>query len=164
MILKKKISSWAYLTSVILFTGGLTTFRQLLKLLEPNVEGIEFVITGSLTAFLFSPTLGLIPILTFITWQLSGIDLLYRKIFSISIIILTIAAALFTRRQEVKIFFNSVVRPLLLTNGKTHAVYPIDPRNFVYYLFGGLLSGCILSFLILRQKNIRPDLGRKASN
>ena len=150
MKLTKKIPVWTLFTSVIFFIIGLTTFTQLLKLLEPTIEGIEFVITGRWTAFLFSLTLALIPILIFITWQLSGINQLYRKISSISIIILTIAAALLARHQQVKIFFIHVVKPLVLTNGKTHVIYPIDPRNFVYYLFGGLLIGCVLSNLIFR--------------
>ena len=152
MILNRKIFVRTLLISLIFFIVGLTAFTQLLTLLEPNIEGIEFVIAGNWTAFLFSLTLALIPVLTFVTWQLSRINFLYRKIFSISIIILAIAAALFVRHQQVKTFFTRVVRPLLLTNGKTHVIYPIDPRNFVYYLLGGLLAGCTFSYLLLRQK------------
>jgi len=149
----KKIFVWTLLVALLFFIAGMTAFTRLLQLLEPNIEGIAFVITGRLTAFLFSLTLALIPVLTLATWRLAHIDLFYRKICSVTIIILTIAAALFTRHQQVKAFFNKVVRPLVLTKGETHFVYPIDPRNFVYYLLAGLLIGCLLSYLLLRQKS-----------
>ncbi len=144
---------WMILASLVFFIAAMTLFTQLLMLLEPAIDGIDFVITGSRTSFLFSLTAAFIPILTVLTWRVSRIDSLNRRIFSAAIIIFSMATALLARHQQVKIYFTRVVRPMLLTEGKTHVIYPIDPRNFVYYLLGGLLVGCLLSNLILRQKN-----------
>ncbi len=157
---KKHTIAWALSTSAIFFIVGMAAYAPILKLLEPTIEGIQFIIKGKLTAFLFSLVLGLIPAMIANTWQLASIHLLNRKIFSIIITACTIGMALFVRHQQVKSFFNRIVRPALLVNGKTHIVYPIDPRNFVYYLFGGLITGCILSYMLFRKNmpvNIKTE-------
>ena len=152
MVFNNKIFAWAALSSVVIFIASLSAFPQLLALLEPNIEGIVFVIKGNVTAFFFSAGLALIPVLVVATWRISRITLLHRKILSVLFVVSSIAAALFARHQQVKIFFNHVVRPLLLASDKKPVLYPIDPRNFSYYLIGGLLAGCCLSYLFLRQK------------
>ena len=130
MTYNNKIFVWIASISLVLFIVSLITFTQLLTLLEPNIEGIEFVIKGRLTAFLFSASLALIPVLTVASWRISRITSLSAKMLSILIIVTIIAAALFIRHQMVKIFFNSVVRPLLLTNGKNTHCISNRPKKF----------------------------------
>ena len=63
-----------------------------------------------------------------------------------------VATGIFARHQQVKIYFTLVVRPALLTNGRTSINYPIDPVNFVHYILAGLLIGCIVSYVFLKKK------------
>jgi hypothetical protein len=126
------------------------------KLFEPQVDGIVFQITERKatvkTSVLFSLLLFLVPIFIIMIWRLAPIISLNRKIASALFILIFITIGIFARHQEVKIYFTTVVRPALLTNGKTGIVYPIDPVNFVYYMFAGLLVGCILAFIFFRQR------------
>jgi hypothetical protein len=134
---------------------GQLLFVKSFKLFEPQVEGILFQITEHQatlkTSILFSLLLFLIPIFIVFTWRLSHIISLNRKIASALFILIFIVIGIFARHQEVKIYFTTVVRPALLTNGKTNVIYPIDPKNFIYYMFAGLLTGSILAFIFFRQ-------------
>ena len=126
------------------------------KFFEPHVDGILFQITernGTLnTSILFSLFLCLIPISITLTWKLAPIISLNKKIASALFILIFIAIGIFLRHQEVKIYFTTVVKPALLINGKTSVIYPINPINFVYYMFAGLIVGCILAFAFFKEK------------
>ena len=136
---------------------GQLLFLKIFKLFEPHVEGILFQITEHQatlkTSILFSLSLFLIPIFIVLTWRLAHITSLNKKIASALFILTLIVIGIFARHQEVKIYFTTVVRPVLLTNGKTNVIYPIDPRNFVYYMLAGLIIGCILAFIFFKRRN-----------
>ena len=70
-------------------------------------------------------------------------------------ILIFIAIGIFARHQQVKIYFTTVIKPALLTNGKTSVTYPIDPVNFVYYIFSGLFIGCIVSYISFKKKKAK---------
>ncbi|MBO9621098.1 MAG: hypothetical protein J7539_18945 [Niabella sp.] len=124
--------------------------------LEPRVEGILFQITERdaivKTATLFSLVLAFIPVLAVLTWRLGRIKTLRRQIISGVLILFFMTLGAFARHQEVKMFFTKVVRPAVLVNGTTSIIYPIDPVNFVYYILGGLVAGCVLSFVLFRER------------
>lgn len=142
--------------SLVLFLTGQFAYRYFFHFAEPTVDGILFKVTNGAgaikTSLLFSSGLFLIPILAYTVWKLAPINSSQRRIGSILIVLLFISIAIFVRHQEVKTYFTRVVRPALLTNGKTPIDYPIDPVNFVYYIFGGLFLGLIVSWLLLRQR------------
>ena len=147
---------WTLLSSIAFFAIGQLLFDRAFKFFEPQVDGILFQITEHSatvkTSVLFSLTLALIPVLTVFTWRLAHIISLNKKIASALVILIFIVTGIFVRHQEVKIYFTTVVKPAVLTNGKTSMTYPIDPVNFVYYIFSGLSVGCIISYILFRKK------------
>ncbi len=144
------------LLSTILFVLGQAVFIGLFGFFEPKIDGITFQIIerrmGLKTSILFSITLALVPVLVVLTWQLSPVISAGKRLASVLIILIFMISAIGIRHQEVKTFFNTVVKKIILSNG-SHAVnYPIDPVNFVYYMIGGLCTGCIVSFFLFRRK------------
>ncbi len=130
---------------------------EIFKFFEPQVDGILFQITERnatvKTSVLFSILLFLIPIFIILTWRLAHIISANKKIASALFILLFITLGIFVRHKEVKTYFTIVVKPALLTKDKTTIIYPIDPINFLYYMFAGLIIGCILAFVFFKQKN-----------
>jgi hypothetical protein len=135
---------------------GQLLFDKAFNFFEPHVDGILFQIIerSSIlkTSILFSLSVALIPILIVLTWRLAHIISINKKIASALMILIFIAIGIFARHQEVKIYFTTVVKPALLTNGRTSITYPIDPVNFVYYIFAGLFIGCIVSYILFKKK------------
>jgi hypothetical protein len=153
----KSIYASTLLFSIALFVLGQILFIKAFDFFEPDIDGILFQIIEQSrpfkTSLLFSLTLALIPGFTLLTWRLGRIISLNRKIASVLLILIFIIIAIFARHQQVKIYFNTVVKPVILTNGAKSIQYPIDPINFVYYIFSGLCVGCILSFFLFRNRN-----------
>jgi hypothetical protein len=138
---------------------GQLLFDKAFNFFEPHVDGILFQIIerSSIlkTSILFSLSVALIPILIVLTWRLAHIISINKKIASALMILIFIAIGIFARHQEVKIYFTTVVKPALLTNGRTSITYPIDPVNFVYYIFAGLFIGCIVSYILFKKRNLK---------
>lgn len=152
--MRKSISLIAI--SIILFTVGQFLFVPLFGFFEPRIDGITFHIVESnrtiKTSILFSGLLSLTAIFIFIVWWKGQIDLQFRRIASVFTVLVIICIAVIMRHIEVKAYFTRIVRPALLVNGKTSIQYPIDPVNFVYYMFGGLIIGSIGSYFLFREK------------
>ena len=141
---------------------GQLLFVKTLGFFEPKIDGIYFRITEHKailqTSTFFSLLLFLIPIVIVFTWQLAHVTASNKKIASALLVLLFITIGIFVRHQEVKKYFVTVVKPALLTKGKAGITYPIDPVNFVYYMFAGLITGCLLAFIVFKQrKNINLD-------
>jgi len=154
--ISKNIYIWTLGFSIILFVLGQLLFVKAFKLFEPQIDGIFFQIIEHKatlkTSTCFSLLLFLIPIFIALTWRLGYITSLNKKIASTLFILIFVTIGIFARHQEVKIYFTTVVKPALLTNGKTSIIYPIDPLNFVYYMFAGLIIGSILAFVLFKQR------------
>jgi len=107
---------------------GQLLFDKAFNFFEPHVDGILFQIIerSSIlkTSILFSLSVALIPILIVLTWRLAHIISIIKKIASALMILIFIAIGIFARHQEVKIYFTTVVKPALLTNGRTSITYP----------------------------------------
>ena len=157
----KTIYIWTFVVSIALFALGQLLFARAFNFFEPHVDGILFQITEHSsvlkTSILFSLSVALIPILIVMTWQLAHIISVNKKIASALMILIFIAIGIFARHQEVKIYFTTVVKPALLTNGRTSIAYPIDPVNFVYYIFSGLFIGCIVSCILFKKKKSKNN-------
>ena len=149
------IHIWTLLLSIALFILGQLLYVKAFKFFEPAVDGILFQITEGKailkTSLLFSLSLALIPILIVLTWRFSHLISLNKKFASALIILFFIVLGIFARHQQVKMYFTTVVKPAVLTNGTTNMTYPIDPVNFVYYIFFGLLIGCIVSCILFKK-------------
>ena len=155
----KTIYTSTLLFSIAFFILGQILFVKLFEFFEPKVDGVLFQIIergGILkTSLLFSLILALIPALILLTWRLARIISLNKKIASVLIILIFVVTAIFMKHQEVKTYFIRVVKPILSPNDKMNVTYPIDPVNFVYYIFSGLCIGCIVSYFLFWVKKIK---------
>jgi hypothetical protein len=142
--------------SVILFVSGHFIFEPVFSFFEPHIEGIQFQITdpGALgtTSLLFACVLGSIPLLLVLTWNIACIKSPNKKVASVILVLILICIAVLLRHRMVKMYFIRVVKPALLPGGTGNIVYPINPVNFVYYMFVALCTGCLLSYLLFRKK------------
>ena len=151
-----KIFISTLIPAIVLFVLGQLVSTDFFQFLEPNVHGVLFQITelkGNIkTSLLFSLTLAFIPILLLLTWRLSSINLLSKKIGSGLTTLIFILIAIWIHRQAVKSYFTRIDKNLISVEDNKNVIYPIDPAPFVYYMFAGLLFGCIASYFLFRQR------------
>ena len=108
------------------------------------------------TSLLFSILLALVPLAIVLNWRVAGISSPKQKIFSALIMLSFVAIGVLVRRAMVKTYFVRVVAPALSHQGRSDFNYPIDPVNFIYYMFAGVLTGFLIAFFIFRRKRIVP--------
>ncbi|MDP2161033.1 MAG: hypothetical protein Q8K02_11160 [Flavobacterium sp.] len=121
----------------------------------PKIENLQYKTTeiGSQfkLALFFSIVIGLMPILLYLTWRLGRIEKTKRRMFSGLIVIFFMTISIVLRQQ----FF------IRLTNLKTQSgetiynSFGVENLNFEYYLLGGLVLGCIVSFFSLKDKEAK---------
>lgn len=147
------------LLSIVLFILAYFLSFTVFQFVEPKVDGITFQITehnGTINAsLLFSLLLGLIPVLTILTWKVGRIVSLNRKVASIFTILIFLIIPILIRHTAVKSYLAGLSKRLIAQ--KTNMTYPIDPINFVYYLFIGLFLGCIISYFLFRTKTKQTE-------
>jgi hypothetical protein len=152
----------AGLIAVALFVTGKLIFSKLFRFFEPHIDGIVFRIreldAGWKTSTLFSLMLALIPFMIISLWLFAPVVSSIRRIGSILIMLIFMIAGILIRHQEVKMYFIRVVKPFFLRKGQVNVDYPIDPVNFVYYMFAGFCIGYILSYFLFRQKKVKRML------
>ncbi|MES1226485.1 MAG: hypothetical protein ABUT20_64010 [Bacteroidota bacterium] len=145
----------AAIIACLLFIISKLVFVKLFALFEPSVQDIHFEIIDRPaifpTSLLFSLLMAAIPVLVACIWQIAPVISSGRKISVVVVITTCMAAGIFLRHYLVKNYFNGVVRPFLLEKNQLPMRYPIDPANFVYYMFAGCCAGCLISFLLFRQ-------------
>jgi hypothetical protein len=157
--MKQTAKTWmqTILFSVILYITGKFLFDRLFAFFEPAVDGIIFRIRELdgqwRTSTLFSCLLALIPVMVVFMWLFAPVVSWLRRTGSVLVILLFMTAAILVRHQQVKMYFTRVVKPFFLSKGRFNVDYPIDPVNFVYYMFAGLCIGWIISWLLFRQKS-----------
>ncbi|MBS1577040.1 MAG: hypothetical protein JST09_17210 [Bacteroidetes bacterium] len=126
----------------------------LFTLFEPLIPGIHFEIVErpSLihTSWLFAMEMAALPVMVLIIWRLAKNISAVKKVISVAIVIVFMTVAIIYRNYLVKRYFINVVHPFLQNKGQLPMNYPIDPANFVYYLFVGLLLGCFVSYLLIK--------------
>lgn len=141
------------LAAIALFILGIVIYPSLFLLLEPKVQGIDFVITDMgryiNTSLLFPLILALSPVLVFFTWKQGAIVSPGRKLTALLIILAFIIIAIFLRHLAVKAYFTHIAKEIAPIG--THISYPIDPVNFVYYMIAGLCIGCVVACFLLRK-------------
>lgn len=162
MKLTRKLYIRVLIISVALFIVGQLIFKPFFEFFEPKFDLITFNVIeiqkGIRTSLLFSSTLFLIPIFILLTWQLAQVTASRKKTEYVLIILVFIAASLWIRHIEVKAYYTYLLHNNLIYIKDILPVNaPIDPVNFVYYMFGGLCIGCIFSFLLLRRRNIKIE-------
>jgi hypothetical protein len=151
---------------VALFIVGQLIFKPFFEFFEPKFDLITFNVIeiqkGIRTSLLFSSTLFLIPFFILFTWRLSHVNASRKKTESVLIILVFIAASLWIKHIEVKAYYTYLLHNnLIYLKDNLPVDAPIDPVNFVYYMFGGLCIGCVFSFFLIRQKKMKNESIKK---
>lgn len=133
------------------FILGLAVYETFLAFILPK-KGLSAFSTGGLNTLLFqkiyfSVALALIPVFLYITWRVSPIKSTSQKIKSVSLVSICLVVSVILRRQIISSNLNSFHLPTDIAN-----TFPIENLHFHFYLLGGLLIGCLLSFLLFKQK------------
>ena len=149
------------LSSFVLFIVTFTQFGFVFHLLLPKIENLHYqnIEMGEQfkLSFFFSIVIGLIPILHYLTWRYTPITTLKNKTISGLILIAMVALAVVLRQQLIRSTFNGFTN-LKTPSGETILnTFPIENLNFEYYLLGGLILGCVLSYFIFKVKKSSTD-------
>ena len=144
-----------FLLAIAFFALGLYIYTPFFMFFEPRMDGISVQVTdlGGLlrTSVLFSLTLALIPVLIAVTWSLGAIVSFTRRSATVLIVLAFISIAIFIRHQSVKSYLTEAAN-MLPPGSSTPLAYPLDPVNFVYYMFAGLCIGCLVAYFIYRAR------------
>lgn len=147
----------AFFISLILFLSVYYTFGDLFEFMLPKVDNGYYSSTNFFEQFrivlLSSLTFGLIPFFALLTWRITPIVSKKEKIISILIVLTSMALAILVRQQMIRSYFSSMARGLNSASEKVTINYPLSKINFEYYLFTGLCIGCIISYVVFKQKS-----------
>lgn len=154
----KKTIFFALLLSISLFALGIFTFEEFIYLVLPEAGGVSYHFTDLdselLTTLSFSLAIGLLPILILVTWVLAPIIKVNKKCGSVLIVLICMVLAVFARKQMLSSYFIGASENFSLSPNKIDMGYLIDQTNFEYYIFLGGCIGCLISYLLLREKRI----------
>ena len=146
------------LLCIVIFIIGKLLFTTVFGFFEPSVPGIQFSIIERnpvwRTSWVFAALLALIPLSLLLIWRLGNIISTAKRLLSVIIVFLLLAAAIYIRHMQVRNYFNRVVVPFFQKKGQTNVVYPIDPVNFVYYMATGLFAGLVICWLVFRRRRL----------
>jgi hypothetical protein len=139
------------LLPIVFFILGVAVYETFLDLILPKTGHLAFSTGGKDTLLFqkiyFSLALALIPVSLYFTWRISPIITTPKKIKSLILVSICLVVSVILRQQIISSNLNSFHSPADITN-----VLPIENLHFHLYLFGGLLVGCLLSFLLFKQK------------
>ena len=153
---KKRTLVLTILTSLVLFILTFTQFGKLFEFLMPRIENLQYQTTDIRSQFklaiFFSIVIGLTPILLYLTWRLGRIEKTKRRIYSGLIIICFMTISVALRQYLIKLSFSEMTNLKAQTGETIYGSFDIENLNFENYLLGGLILGCIVSYLFLKDK------------
>lgn len=156
---KKTTLILTIVTSIVLFILIFSTFGKLFELLLPQIENLQYQTAEMSSQFrlalFFSLVIGLAPILLYLTWRLARIEMTTRRIFSGLIVIVFMVIGILFRQQLIKSTFKKLTNLKTQTGETIYNSFAIENLHFEYYLLGGLILGCIVSFFTLRDKKLK---------
>jgi hypothetical protein len=139
-----------FICAIFFFLGffGYTKFYQIVL---PNIIGINYLMDLSqleknqtLFAFVFAA----IPLLLFFTWELTPLHSLDKKTTSLFVVGICMVLATYIRYKILVNHFEEVLQSPTGRYSATTITYPFEEINYEYYLLGGILMGCIISYLL----------------
>ena len=120
----------------------------------PEVENTQYQTTKLGSQFkirlINSIINGLIPMFLYLTWKFGRIEQKSRRILSGLIITPFIAIAILIRQQLIKSSIVTLANLKSETGENIYNVINMENLNFEYYLLGGVVIGCVVSYFSLR--------------
>ena len=139
------------LLCAIFFFLGFFSFAKFYKIVLPDVYGLQYQMDLAAvenTQTVFAIVMGLVPLSLFITWGLIPLHSADKKTTTAFVIIICMAAAVYIRYKMLLHYFEGLVQSLTNKSSSSGVKYPFNELGFEYYLFGGLIAGCIISYLV----------------
>ena len=139
------------LLCAIFFFLGFLSFAKFYKIVLPDVYGLQYQMDLAAvenTQTVFAIVMGLVPLSLFITWGLIPLHSADKKTTTAFVIIICMAAAVYIRYKMLLHYFEGLVQSLTNKSSSSGVKYPFNELGFEYYLFGGLIAGCIISYLV----------------
>lgn len=117
----------------------------------PDIYGLQYQMdlagVGDMQT-MFAIVIGIIPLCLFITWQLIPLHSTDKQTSSAFIILICMVTTVYIRYKILVHYFEGLVQSLIDKTSASGVKYPFNELGFEYYLLGGLLCGCIISYLV----------------
>jgi hypothetical protein len=151
--MKRKFTTTGILLFIAFFFIGLFTARDFFYLTMPD-NGITYVIDSMtmviVDLFIYSLTIGLLPICCILTWKKAHINTIKKRIFSVVILLVFIVTgALIGYNITVYEGEKLKAEALKKVSDNTEISGKSETAN---YMFLGLIVGSITSYFLLRKK------------
>lgn len=140
-----------FLLCCIFFFLGFLAFSKFYQVVLPDIYGLQYQMdlaeVGDMQT-MFAIVIGLIPLSLFITWQLIPLHSPDKQTSTVFIVLICMVSAVYIRYKVLVHYFEGLVQSLTDKTSTSGVKYPFNELGFEYYLFGGLLCGCIISYLL----------------
>lgn len=150
------------LLSITLFITSFLILPKISNLLIPKIENLSFYSSNLSDQFklnlYLSAIIGITPVFLYFTWRLAKISNKSQKLLSFILVFISMGLSIFARQQFLKYEFRKL--PILRTQTDeiiTNSL-PTKYLNYEFYLFIGLVLGCVTSYLIFKNKVNQKEL------
>lgn len=139
--------------SILLFLLSYLLFSNFSELFLPDLENIKYVSLSPDSGFKvirnISIVIGLIPIFLTLNWHYSSIKKLRSKVISAGIVLVLIAIAFLIRRGLIQSAGN---KTFSFGEQSFKPDFNIENLNYEYYMFFGLILGCLITYFLMKPK------------
>lgn len=144
-------------TSLLFFAAGTYAYQYVYAMLLPDVYGLQY--TAPIESieqkhFIFSLITAAIPVAVYLTWRLIPLYSADKKLFSAFMIALSIFLFVYLRYKNLLNSFEAMKESLIKKEPGPIINIPFTEMDFENYAGGGLIAGCVLSFLVFHNKTI----------
>lgn len=146
---------------VILFFLGFLSYSKFYHIVLPDVTGIQYKM--DLAAIgdqqnMFAMVFAAVPLLLFFTWQLIPLHSNDKKTATVFIVIISMVLATYIRYKMLVSSFNEMLDSSTGRYTGSRISFPFEQLDFELYLLGGLMAGCIISYLLFHNKIIQRTI------
>lgn len=143
----------------VFFFAGFKLYPTYFKIVLPEVDGIKYVmnyVAIDTHRDRFAAVFAAVPLLIFITWRIIPLESGDKKTFSALVVLICMALATFIRYRILVSRFNDMVESSSNLNYGISVAF--EQLGYEWYLTGGLLAGCIVTYLAFHNKIIRRQI------
>lgn len=134
-------------------------FDNILDLIWPRAESFTITYTSIATqlelAIIFSVAVAVSPILLFFTWKLGSIASTKNRTLSILMVSGFMILSVISRKLYIEYWFSKFSTSKTETGEPIYSSMYAEDLNFEYFLLGGLILGCAVSYFIFKRKSIQ---------
>lgn len=137
------------------FLGYIFYFNFLSHFL-PEIDGVKFNVQESELVYIhnsFGFVCALLPLSVYLTWQAIPLFSVHKKTLSFLIIYICISLSIFLRYKMLTNELSTLVQSL--NSVGTVITFQFTALHYEFYIGGGILLGCIISYLAFHNKVVQ---------